>query len=253
MNLTPRIIAEIAGHEGIVRECYKDSVGVWTWSVGMTNSCGHTVYDRYLDNPQEVAYCMEKYEWVLVNNYLPAVLEAFKGHDLTENELGGALSFHYNTGAIGRATWVKSFMAGDMAKAEKEIMNWKSPAEIIPRREAERDLIFHGKWGDGYANVYPVLKPSYTPDWGGAERVNVVELIQGETPEESKPPEETTPPIDKLPDRPEPDGKKHLLIGGFLAALAGIVYYFRDDPTKIFLAAAALMGAAALIAYLMGV
>ncbi len=53
-------------------------------------------------------------------------------------------------------------------------MNWKKPPEIIPRREKERDLFFDGKWSsDGKANVWPVKKPGYKPNWGGGKRVDV--------------------------------------------------------------------------------
>ena len=98
-KITPRIAAELIAHEGIVREAYKDSVGVWTWSIGVTDASGHLV-GRYKDNPQSLERCFEIFEWLLRTRYLPAVQEAFAGHELKEHELGGALSFHYNTGAI---------------------------------------------------------------------------------------------------------------------------------------------------------
>ena len=50
-TLTPRILGEILQHEGLAREAYRDSVGVWTWSVGITDASGHRVA-RYRDNPQ---------------------------------------------------------------------------------------------------------------------------------------------------------------------------------------------------------
>lgn len=171
--LTEKIALELIGHEAIVREAYLDSVGVWTWGVGVTNASGHNV-DRYKDNPQSIERCLEVYVWLLREKYLPDVLEAFAGHKLSENQLGAALSFHYNTGAIKRASWVKSFTAGDVSRARTEFMNWRSPPEIIPRREKERDLFFDGRWsGDGRSLVYPVRKPSYTPDWSRALRVDV--------------------------------------------------------------------------------
>jgi len=177
-GLTERIVREILGHEAIVQEAYKDSVGVWTWGVGVTSASGHNV-DRYKDNPQPIERCIEVYVWLLREKYLPDVLKAFEGYPLTESQLGAALSFHYNTGCIRRASWVGSVKAGRDDLARKGIMEWRKPAEIVPRREKERDLFFGGKWSsDGKAVVYPVRKPSYAPDWGGARKVDVTAAVR---------------------------------------------------------------------------
>ena len=172
-GVTEKIALELIHHEAIVQEAYRDSVGVWTWGVGVTNASGHNV-ERYKDNPQSIERCLEVYLWLLRTKYLPDVLEAFTGFPLSESKLAAALSFHYNTGAIKRASWVGSFLKGDVVSARKEFMNWRSPPEIIPRREKERDLFFDGRWSsDGMTTIYPVRKPSYTPDWGRARRVDI--------------------------------------------------------------------------------
>lgn len=171
--LSQRTLVELAGHEGVVPEAYKDSKGIWTWGVGVTDKSGHKVL-RYKDNPQTLEKVFAIYEWLLRTKYLPDVLKAFEGHDLTENQLAAALSFHYNTGAIKSASWVRSWKAGNIAKAKREFMNWKSPPEIVPRREKERDLFFDGEWHneDGLITVYEqVRKPSYTPNWKSAKKV----------------------------------------------------------------------------------
>ena len=173
-TISPKIAGEIVAHEAIVQEAYKDSVGVWTWSVGITNASGHIVHPRYKDNPQTLQRCLEVFEWVLRTNYLPAVNEVFGGHILTEAQIGAALSFHYNTGGLRRATWAKQWKRGEVAAARISFMNWRSPPEIIPRREKERDLFFDGVWtGDGTALVIPVRKPSYQPDFANARRENI--------------------------------------------------------------------------------
>lgn len=176
--ITEKISLELVGHEAIVLETYKDSVGIWTWGVGVTDSSGHAV-GRYKDLPQTVVRCLEVYEWLLREKYLPPVFKAFKDHDLKEHELGAALSFHYNTGAINRASWVKKFLAGDINASRKSIMAWnKGGGKVIPglteRRKKERDLFFDGKWSaDSKATIYPVKKPSYTPDFARGERVDI--------------------------------------------------------------------------------
>lgn len=171
--LTKRVLLEIICHEGIVREAYRDSKGIWTWGIGVTDASGHRV-GRYKDNPQPIARVVEIFKWLLETKYLPTVLEAFD-KPLTEAQLAAALSFHYNTGSIARASWVKSFNSGNLIKAKKEIMNWVKPAEIAPRRRKERDLFFDGVWSnDGMATVYEkVNKPSYTPDWKSAKKIDI--------------------------------------------------------------------------------
>ena len=162
-TLTPRLIGEILQHEGLAREAYRDSVGVWTWSVGITDASGHKVA-RYRDNPQTIERCIEVFVWLLETRYLPAVLAAFGGFEPEEHQLAGALSFHYNTGAIARASWLKRFLEGDTETASKAILDWRRPVVILPRRRRERDLFFDAKWsGDGKVAVYEVSKPGYRP------------------------------------------------------------------------------------------
>lgn len=173
-ELTKRALLELIEHESIVLEAYKDSKGIWTWGIGVTNSSGHHVA-RYKDNPQTVKRVVEIFKWLVERKYLPDVLEAFD-KPLNEHQLAAALSFHYNTGAIKRASWVKSFNRGDTEKAKLEFMNWRNPPEIIPRREKERDLFFDGKWtNDGITTVFPVNKPSYRPNFKQGKSVDIRE------------------------------------------------------------------------------
>jgi len=176
-DITPRIALELIAHEGIVTQAYKDSVGVWTWSVGITDASGHKVYPRYKDKPQPLEHCIGVYLWLLRQRYLPPVLAAFGGYEPTEAELGAALSFHWNTGAIGRASWIKRFVAGDRAGARKAMLDWARPAALLARRRLEQALFFDGKWsGDGTALVYGVAKPSYRPSRG--KRITMQAVVE---------------------------------------------------------------------------
>lgn len=179
LTITPKILLEIASHEGIVCEAYKDSVGIWTWSVGVTDASGHLVHPRYVDSPQPVERCLEVFGWLLRERYLPPVAATFAGHDLTEEELGAALSFHYNTGAIGRASWPTKWKAGEVEAARRSFMEWRRPSEILERRKKECTLFFDHRWSaeDGRVPVYPVRKPSYQPDFRRAERVDIREAL----------------------------------------------------------------------------
>lgn len=164
---------EIAEHEGLVLEAYRDSVGVLTWGFGVTSASGHDV-KRYRGNPSTVERAVEVYEWLLRTKYLPAVLRAFRGIKLTEAQLTAALSFHWNTGAIERASWVKSFVAGKRGQAYREFMNWSSPREIIGRRKAERALFFNDVWtGDGRVTHWTRVRNSGTPDWSSGKQIDI--------------------------------------------------------------------------------
>ena len=78
--------------------------GVVLHKGGTLIATGHTV-ERYIGNPQTVQHCMNVYAWAL-ENYAEGVRAAFKGHALTKAQFAAALSFHWNTGAIGKAAWV---------------------------------------------------------------------------------------------------------------------------------------------------
>lgn len=189
MRVDYDIAMEIASHEAIVRQAYKDSVGVWTWSVGLTSATGHIV-DRYIGKSQSLEHCLRVYVWAL-DNYADAVRKAFAGIPLTKAQFAAALSFHWNTGAIARASWVKKFKAGDIIGARKAFMDWRKPASIIGRREKERDLFFEGKWSNaGTMTEYTRVKANGTPDWSSARRINVEKELKaalaGEVPASDK-------------------------------------------------------------------
>lgn len=182
MKIDADTALELASHEGLVRQAYKDSVGVWTWSIGITSASGHSV-ERYIDNPQTLDHCLKIYVWAL-DKYAKDVREVFKSNPLNKHQFAAALSFHYNTGAIARAAWVKKWLAGDVAGARKAFMEWKRPAEIIPRREKERDLFFDAQWSNnGTVTEYTRLTSSHTPVWSSAVKTNIhpaMEAIFGE-------------------------------------------------------------------------
>lgn len=176
-KLTPKIVAAVAHHEGLVLEAYKDSVGVWTWSMGVTNASGHKVYPRYLDAPTTAEKALEVAIWLLRERYLPTVQRAFDGCRLKEHELASALSFHWNTGAIGRASWVKHWKAGLIDQARAAYLEWAKPASIMARRKADAALFFDGVWPDLAVPVYPVSKPSYAPSIRRGQRMDLLPVI----------------------------------------------------------------------------
>lgn len=173
MKVTAEVALETASHEGLVRQAYRDSKGVLTWSIGVTNASGHKV-DRYIGNPQPMAHCLAVFAWLLETRYAPAVREVFAKKPLNEAQFAAALSFHWNTGAIKSATWPRLWLAGEIPAAKKAFMAWNKPAEILERRQKERDLFFAGRWSNtGRITEYTRVTSEMTPDWSSARRVDV--------------------------------------------------------------------------------
>lgn len=176
--LTSRVAVELVGHESIVLEDYKDSEGIWTWGIGVTNRSGHSI-DGYKDHPQSVEHVIAVYIWLLRHRYIPDVLSEFAGRALTEAQFAAALSFHYNTGAIRQTSWVDLWLAGRTTDARKFLeSHYLNGGALTSRRAAEAALFFDGKWSqDGKATIWPVLKPSYTPDWHHPQRVDITAAV----------------------------------------------------------------------------
>lgn len=169
---------EIVFHEAIIRQAYKDSKNIWTWGPGITSASGHSV-ERYIGNPQPMERVLEVYLWLLRTKYVPEVLEAFEGTTLTRAQFTAAVSFHWNTGAIKRASWVRSWKAGKKLLAYEQFLLYKKPPEIIARRKKERDLFFEGKWhNDGRATEYTQVNRKGYPVWGSAKKVDIRPILR---------------------------------------------------------------------------
>lgn len=211
---------EIITHEAIVRQAYRDSVGVWTWSVGLTSNSGHLV-ERYIGKPQPMTHCLAVFVWAL-GRYAAEVDKAFNDRDLTEAQFAAALSFHWNTGSIGKATWVKKWLAGDVAGARKAFMQWNKPPEIVGRREQECSLFFDGEWSQtGRVIEWTRVKGNGQIDWGSGQAVNIeadlkAAMVTATQPQpDLEPP--TGPPAEPGDGRP-PYGWLPWFIGALVAA-----------------------------------
>lgn len=242
MRVTYRTALEIATHEALVRQAYKDSVGVWTWSVGVTSASGHNV-ERYIGKPQPLQHCLEVYVWLLEKKYAPAVRKAFAGHELTEEQFAAALSFHWNTGSIGTASWVKEWKAGRIAEARRKFMLWNKPASIIERRENEAFLFFDGIWAHtGTILEIERVKANYQPDWKSAKRIDISRELQaalGAPLPEPIPLDPVPPPAPLEPVPPEPVAPGintvtiATLIAGVIAAVLALATALGFTPEQV--------------------
>ncbi|MGC9368691.1 MAG: glycoside hydrolase family protein [Paracoccaceae bacterium] len=165
MRTSEKGIEFLERHEGVVLKAYRDPTGTWTIGAGLTAASG-VVKPRagMAITREEARALMAK---ALERNYEPAVAKAMPG--AKQHEFDGGSSFHWNTGAIGRASWVGACLVGDWPGVQARLMRWtKSKGRVLPglerRRREEYELIRHGKyagsveWG-GTANRAKVVVP----------------------------------------------------------------------------------------------
>lgn len=168
MQTSAKGLAFLEAHEGVVLKAYRDPVGIWTIGAGLTAASG-VVKPRagMIISRTEASELLAE---ALRRSYEPAVAMAMAhltGSTVItpkQHEFDAGLSFHWNTGAIGKATWVKRWRS----KASPELiraglMAWnKGGGRVLPgltrRRKEEADLLLTG--------TYAGIKPSAEPRMG---------------------------------------------------------------------------------------
>lgn len=219
MKTSTEGLIALIGHEGIVLTRYLDSVKVWT--VG----CGHTKAAGGLDPAtftgtltMKQALDMLRVDIAKYENGVNAAVKV----PLEQHEFDALVSFHFNTGAISRATLTKTLNAGNKKLAAEQFMNWVKPQSIYGRRKAEMNLFLTGDYPPPLATVYPADAKGNVL-WGKGTRVNVEQLLNTPRPaipldvpaEVQNPPAFPKGPIDApAVIKPEP-----VPSGGWLAAL----------------------------------
>lgn len=159
MQVSDKGLIALIKHEGIVPAPYYDSVGVLTYGIGHTAAAGApypSEMKRGMPEDLDAALCnVMKVFRIDVARYAADVNRALRV-EVAQHEFDALVSIHYNTGAIARATFTQSLNLGNRKLAAQQIMDWKKPASIIPRRTAERDLFLHGTYPKGGITVWKV-------------------------------------------------------------------------------------------------
>ena len=205
MRTSDQGVAFLAAHEGIVPAPYFDSVGVLTFGVGHTAAAGapdpaQMQRGMPADVDEAIAYAFEVFRRDLAR-YEAAVRTVIANRAVAQHEFDAAVSFHFNTGAIARATWVKHWMAGNKAAAALSMMDWRKPIEVKPRREAERDLFLHGRYGAKAAAVWPV-NAAGTITWRPVKTLSQAQIVNLVRPSAPPKPAAMPRPVDPRPDAP---------------------------------------------------
>lgn len=159
MHMTDRGLLALVRHEGIVPGPYLDVKQVWTFGIGHTAAAGPpnpATISRGMPADLDAGIC-EAFRVFRADlaTYEAAVLGAVKV-PLEPHEFDALVSFHYNTGGIARAALTRHLNAGNRVAAADAFLNWRKPASIVPRREAERDLFRDGRYPTGPVPVWGV-------------------------------------------------------------------------------------------------
>ena len=148
MQTSAKGVAFLERHEGVVLKAYRDPVGIWTIGAGLTSASGVVKPRAGMIVTAERA--SQLLMLALQRSYEPAVTRVMPG--ARQHEFDGAVSFHWNTGAIGKASWVRSWIARNWGEVERRLKLWnKGGGRVLPglarRRAEEYQLIRYGDYG----------------------------------------------------------------------------------------------------------
>jgi len=134
-------------HDGQL-EAYPDpgsGAEPWTIGWGATHMYGRKVCAGDIISQTEADALLQEH----LKSYADQVIAALAGAPASQAQFDALVSFHYNTGAIGRATLTKKHCAGDFDGAAREFARWnKAGGKVMKgltrRREAEAALYRQG-------------------------------------------------------------------------------------------------------------
>ena len=147
MDISEPGIAMLEAEEGVVLRAYRCPAGVWTIGAGLTAASGVVVPQAgMVITPAEASALLAR---ALERNYEPAVDRAMWPGRPVQHEFDAGVMFHFNTGAIGRASWVRAWIRDNADAARRGLMAWnKGGGKVLPglvkRREREADLLLKG-------------------------------------------------------------------------------------------------------------
>lgn len=132
--------------EGFAPRAYRDVAGVWTIGYGHTEGFSKGVFCAVSCITEAEA------ERILIQDIAPRAnaVDRLVEVETTQNAFDALVSFHFNTGGLGRSTALRRLNAGDLFAAA-EALTWWNKARIagrltkvtglVRRRAAEADLL----------------------------------------------------------------------------------------------------------------
>lgn len=170
MDISRKGEMELIGHEAIVQTRYRDSKGIWTLGVGHTFAAGPP-------NPAEFTGTLsipDVFELFRkdLQTYIRAVDTAVKV-PISQTQFDALVSWHFNTGAVRKASLVIALNKGNIAAAGDGLMAWVHPPELLGRRSKEHLLFEKGIYSNhGMATVYPASKTGVV-QWSKGKRIDL--------------------------------------------------------------------------------
>lgn len=164
MQTSAKGIAALEAEEGVVLRAYRCPAGIWTIGAGLTAASGVVTPKAGMVITKEQATNL--LQRALREKYEPTVEVAMSGGKVTrpkQHEFDAGVSFHFNTGAIRTASWVKKWLAGaPAAEIRAALALWnKGGGRVLPglvrRREREAAMLLSGIYSR------PVAAPAAQP------------------------------------------------------------------------------------------
>jgi len=153
MQTSEKGLNVIRSFEGRALRAYQDSVGVWTIGYGNTNYDANAVA-KIGKIGKGLAISPEQAESLLIESirvgYEPAVNKRLGS--VSQGAFDAGSSFHYNTGAIAKASWPTALLRGDLGTVHSSIMAWNKAggnvlAGLTRRRNREWMMISNQDYG----------------------------------------------------------------------------------------------------------
>ncbi len=175
MKTSPLGVAFIEHHEGVVLRAYRDVVGVWTIGAGLTAASGVvTPKAGMVITKDEATQLMAdalrtRYEPTVAVALTRKVGSAFEPPK--QNEFDAGVSFHWNTGAIRKASWVTAWAQGAMASVVRQkLALWnKGGGKVLPglvrRRAEEAAMLLEDRYPTVVRHPQPALPPASFAVW----------------------------------------------------------------------------------------
>jgi len=183
-RISPYGLKKLKEWEGLRLSAYRDSANVLTIGYGHTSAAGKPKVQAGMKITQTEAETillddLEQYE---------ADVERLVKVPLNDNQFAALVSFHFNTGALGKSTLLKKLNAGDYEAVPYELNKWvfagkKRIQGLVNRRAAEIGL-----WSKGapIANSNaeaerkkPPMIDKESASWGAGILASLASLFEG--------------------------------------------------------------------------
>ncbi len=173
MQTSAKGIAALEAEEGVVLRAYLDVVNVWTIGAGLTAAsgvvrpkAGMVITKAQATNLLQLAL-REKYEPAVETAMARVIRDGTTVVRPKQHEFDAGVSFHWNTGAIRKASWVKIWVNLGKRRGSapddvrRSLMQWiKGGGKVLPglvnRRRREADMLLDGVYPHRIAELTPL-------------------------------------------------------------------------------------------------